>query len=212
MRTRIKLCGMTRVSDVEQADRLGADAIGLVFYPPSPRAVTPQQAADLARAASGFCTRVALFVDPTEDEVERVLATVPIDVLQFHGQESPEFCRRFERPWIKALRVRDAETLVRELEHYNEASTLLLDAFKPGIPGGTGEQFNWNLIPERWRSRILLAGGLTPANVRDAVSRVLPWGVDVSGGIEAAKGVKEPGKMTEFVRQVSLADAQRDSI
>lgn len=212
MRTRIKLCGMTRLDDVRAADRLGADAIGLVFYPPSPRAVSVLRAAELARAASGFCTRVALFVDPSEREVAAVLSAVPIDVLQFHGDETPEFCASFGRPWIKALRVRDDADIEPALERHADAASLLLDAYKPGVPGGTGEQFNWDLIPERWRSRILLAGGLTPANVFDAVRRVRPWGVDVSGGIEAARGVKSLDKMTEFVRQVALADAERDTI
>lgn len=212
MRTRIKLCGMTRIEDIQQADRLGADAIGLVFYPPSPRAVTLRQASELSRVATGFCTRVGLFVDPTEADVEAVLNQVSIDVLQFHGSETPEFCGRFGRPWIKALRVRDDGRLEEALEEHAGAASILLDAYKPGVPGGTGEVFNWNLIPERWRSRILLAGGLTPANVHDAICRVQPLGVDVSGGIEAAKGVKSHEKMTEFVRQVNLADAERDSI
>lgn len=210
MRTRIKLCGMTRISDVRQADLLGADAIGLVFYPPSPRAVTTTQAAELSRAASAFCTRVALFVDPSVEEVESVLDQVPIDVLQFHGQETPEFCARFNRPWIKAIRVREAASLEADLAYHEGAASILLDAYKAGVPGGTGEFFNWNLIPERWRSRILLAGGLSPANVYDAVRQVRPLGVDVSGGIEAARGVKSAEKMTEFVRQVKLADAERE--
>lgn len=212
MRTRIKLCGMTRVSDLQLADRLGADAIGLNFYPPSPRALTAAQAAELARAADSLCTRVGLFVDPTEQAVEDVLRQVPIDVLQFHGNESPEFCAGFGRPWIKALRVRDDTDLNEALEMHADAASILLDTYKPGVPGGTGESFNWNVIPERWRSRILLAGGLTPANVFDAVVQVQPLGVDVSGGIEAAKGEKSPEKMTEFVRQVYLADAQRDKL
>lgn len=210
MRTRIKLCGFTRISDLRQADRLGADAIGLNFYPSSPRSVTPKQAAELAGAVGGLCTRVALFVDPTESFVEEVLRRVPIDVLQFHGKETPEFCAHFGRPWIKALRVREDSELEAELSLYQGAASILLDAYKPGVPGGTGESFNWNLIPERWRSRILLAGGLNPANVFDAVRRVRPQGVDVSGGIEAAKGVKSHEKMTEFVRQVALADAERE--
>ena len=211
MRTRIKLCGMTRPADVELADRLGADAIGLVFYPPSPRAVSIEQAAELARLAGAFCSRVALFVNAEEAEINRVLSQVPIDVIQFHGDESPEFCQRFNKPWIKALRVRDRATLEADLDRYAAANTLLLDAYKPGQPGGTGETFNWQLIPERWRSSIVLAGGLDPANVFEAVSTLRPLGVDVSGGIEAAKGEKSPDKMTEFVRQVRLADAQRET-
>ncbi len=202
---------MTRPADVELADRLGADAIGMVFYPPSSRAVSIEQAAPLARMAGAFCTRVALFVNPTEAEVRQVLSQVAIDVIQFHGDETPEFCQNFGRPWIKALRVRDSATLEADLERYADATSILLDTYKPGQPGGTGESFNWQLIPERWRRSIILAGGLDPANVFEAVTTVQPLGVDVSGGIEAAKGEKSPEKMTEFVRQVRLADAQRET-
>ncbi|WP_051207317.1 phosphoribosylanthranilate isomerase [Saccharospirillum impatiens] len=209
-RTRIKYCGMTRLSDVEYADHLGVDAIGLVFYPPSPRAVTPSQAAPLAKAAGIFCSRVGLFVNPTEADVRETLSQVPLDVLQFHGDEPPEFCAGFDRPWIKALRVQDAQSLERALDRYQNADGLILDAFKAGVPGGTGEIFQWTLIPERWRRRIVLAGGLTPANVNEAVRAIRPQGVDVSGGIEAEKGLKSPDKMTEFMRQVTLADAGRD--
>ncbi|WP_370446844.1 phosphoribosylanthranilate isomerase [Saccharospirillum sp. MSK14-1] len=210
MRTRIKLCGLKQMDDVVLADRLGADAIGLVFYPPSPRAISAVDAAPLATIAGAFCTRVGLFVNPSVDDVEAVLARVPLDVLQFHGDETPDFCASFGRAWMKALRVRNAQQLAADLETYNGANSLLLDAYKPGEPGGTGETFNWNLIPERWRSRIILAGGLTPANVAQAVQQVQPLGVDVSGGIEASKGIKSAEKMTEFVRQVRLADSQRD--
>ncbi len=208
-RTRIKYCGMTRQSDVEFADRLGVDAIGLVFYPPSPRAVTPGQAAPLAKAAGVFCSRVGLFVNPTEAEVRETLGLVSLDVLQFHGDESPDFCASFDRPWIKALRVQDSESLAQALDHYRDADGWILDAYKAGVPGGTGETFQWTLIPERWRRRIVLAGGLTPANVNEAVCAIRPQGVDVSGGIEAEKGLKSPDKMTEFMRQVTLADAGR---
>lgn len=210
MRTRIKLCGLTQIEDVQLADRLGADAIGLVFYPPSARALTAADAAPLAAAAGAFCTRVGLFVNPSAADVEAVLAQVPLDVLQFHGDENPDFCASFGRAWMKALRVRDADQLSADLQRYQSAQSLLLDAYKAGEPGGTGEMFNWNLIPERWRSRIILAGGLTPANVAQAVRQVQPLGVDVSGGIESSKGIKSADKMTEFVRQVRLADSQRD--
>lgn len=210
MRTRIKLCGMTTVDDVQFADRLGADAIGLVFYPPSPRAVELEQARRLSRSASVFCSKVALFVDPDVETVNRILDQVAIDVLQFHGNETPEFCRQFNRPWLKALRVRDGDQLMADLGRYSDADNLLLDAYKAGVPGGTGETFQWELIPEPWRHRIVLAGGLTPANVGDAIKAVSPLGVDVSGGIEASKGVKSAEKMTRFVCQVRLADAQKE--
>ncbi|MEX1214332.1 phosphoribosylanthranilate isomerase [Saccharospirillum sp.] len=209
-RTRVKYCGMTRLSDVEFADRLGVDAIGLVFYPPSPRAITPEQAAPLAKAAGVFCSRVGLFVNPTADQVRDTLRQVSLDLLQFHGDESPEFCAGFDRPWIKALRVQDTASLLQSLGHYQQADGVILDAYKPGVPGGTGETFQWTLIPEQWRRRIVLAGGLTPANVNEAVCTIRPQGVDVSGGIEAEKGLKSPQKMTEFMRQVTLADAGRN--
>jgi phosphoribosylanthranilate isomerase len=209
-RTRIKYCGMTRLSDVEFADQLGVDAIGLNFYPPSPRSVSPKLAAALAKAAGVFCSRVGLFVNPTATTVDDVLSQVPLDMLQFHGDESPEFCASFNRPWIKALRVRSADSLEQELSRYQDADGLILDAYKAGVPGGTGETFQWSFIPERWRRRIVLAGGLTPANVNDAVCAIRPWGVDVSGGIEEDKGLKSPEMMTEFLRQVVLADTERD--
>lgn len=210
-RTRIKYCGMTRLSDVEFADQLGVDAIGLVFYPPSPRAVTPGQAAPLARAAGAFCSRVGLFVNPSADDVRATLRQVPLDLLQFHGDETPAFCASFERPWIKALRVRDAESLEQALERYRDADGWLLDAYKAGVPGGTGETFQWTLIPEPWRHRIVLAGGLTPGNVQQAIGAIRPRGLDVSGGIEAEKGLKSPGKMAGFMREVALADAARQA-
>jgi phosphoribosylanthranilate isomerase len=137
------------------------------------------------------------------------LDRVAIDALQFHGDEPPEFCRQFDRPWLKALRVRSAEQLAADLDRYQGADSLLLDAYKAGVPGGTGETFQWGLIPESWRRRIVLAGGLTPDNVRDAIVQVRPLGVDVSGGIEAGKGVKSAEKMARFVAQVGLADAER---
>lgn len=210
MRTRIKLCGMKTVEDVRLADQLGADAIGLVFYPPSPRAVDPDLARRLSRSASVFCSRVALLVDPDVETVHRILDKVAIDVLQFHGNESPEFCQQFNLPWLKALRVRDGDQLKADLERFSGADTLLLDAYKAGVPGGTGETFQWELIPPLWRQRIVLAGGLTPDNVGEAIKAVLPLGVDVSGGIEASKGVKSPEKMRHFVRHVRMADAERD--
>lgn len=210
MRTRIKLCGMTTVEDVRLADQLGADAIGLVFYPPSPRAVDLELARLLSRSASVFCSRVALFVDPDVETVSRVLDRVSIDVLQFHGNETPEFCKQFNRPWLKALRVRDGDELGVALEYYNDASNILLDAYKAGVPGGTGETFQWSLIPSQWRHRILLAGGLDADNVRQAIKAVSPLGVDVSGGIEASKGVKSAEKMKRFVQQVRLADDERN--
>ncbi len=202
MPTRIKICGITRVEDGLAAARLGADAIGLVFYAPSPRAVDAVRAAEICAALPPFVTSVGLFVDPGEDEVRAVLARVPLDLLQFHGDESPEFCRQFGRPYIKAIRMRDDIDLFAERARYAEARGLLLDTYRPGVPGGTGEAFNWDRIPAELAGQIVLAGGLEPANVAAAVAQVRPYAVDVSGGVEASKGIKDAAKMAAFCNSV----------
>ncbi len=205
-RTRVKLCGLTRLVDVETAGRLGADAIGLVFYRTSPRAVTPEQACELIRHSSPFVTSVGLFVDEEPDVVGRVLAQVPLDLLQFHGDEDPEYCARFSRPWIKAVRMRPGLDLNQVAERYRGAAALLLDAYDPARPGGTGRCFDWERIPGTMGPRIILAGGLTPANVAEAVRRVRPYAVDVSGGIEIAKGRKDEDLMAAFMQGVRDGD------
>ncbi|BBP03643.1 N-(5'-phosphoribosyl)anthranilate isomerase [Sulfuriferula plumbiphila] len=206
MRTRIKICGLTRVTDALHAARCGADAIGLVFYPPSPRHVTLEQARAIGRALPAFVTRVALFVDADPAQVGTVLAGLRPDLLQFHGDESPEYCRQFGMPYIKAGRVRAGLDLVQYAALYADAQGLLLDAFVPGQAGGTGQSFDWALIPENLPLPLILSGGLEPENVRHAVQSVHPWAVDVSSGVEISKGIKDAAKVVQFIQEVSNAD------
>lgn len=205
-RTRVKLCGLTQAADVQAAAALGADAIGLVLYPASPRAVTPEQAGRLIRALPPFVTTVGLFVDEEPAVVRRVLGEVPLDLLQFHGSEGPDYCCSFARPWIKAVAMRPDLDLARVAQTYRDAAALLLDAYDPGRPGGTGQRFDWERIPAALAPRIILAGGLTPQNVAEAVRRVRPYAVDVSGGIEAAKGRKDAALMAAFMQGVRDGD------
>jgi phosphoribosylanthranilate isomerase len=209
MRTRVKICGITRVVDAEVAAASGADAIGLVFYAKSPRAVDIPTAQALVAVVPPFVTTVGLFVDPAEGRVAEVLSAVPLDILQFHGDEMPDVCAAFGRPWLKALRVRPGLDLTREAQRYGGASGLLLDAYRPGVPGGTGETFDWALIPPVLRPRIVLAGGLTPENVADAIAQVRPYAVDVSGGVEATKGIKDHAKIEAFMNGVRDGDRSR---
>ncbi|NLR73971.1 phosphoribosylanthranilate isomerase [Leeia aquatica] len=203
MRTRVKICGLSRPEDVAAAAQAGADAIGLVFYPPSPRGVSIAQAAGLLRHVPAFVSTVGLFVDPTEAEVRQVLAQCPLDVLQFHGDESPSFCRSFGRPYLKAVRVKPGLDLLQYAENYADAAGLLLDAWVAGVPGGTGQSFDWSLIPADLPLPLILAGGLDPDNVAEAIGRVKPWAVDVSGGVEREKGVKDPARIEAFMRAVA---------
>ena len=206
MRTRVKICGLTRAQDARCAARLGADAIGLVFYAPSPRGVSGTQAVSVLEGLSPFVTVVGLFVDPTEAEVRDVLERVPLDLLQFHGDEPPEFCAQFGRRWIKAVRMRPGVDLRAERERYAASSGLLLDAYRPGVPGGTGTAFDWRLIPRELVGEVILAGGLAADNVRSAIRQVRPYAVDVSGGVESAKGIKAEDKMAAFMREVARGD------
>ncbi|AEG31394.1 phosphoribosylanthranilate isomerase [Thiomicrospira cyclica] len=200
-RTRVKFCGITRIVDAQLAADLGVDAIGLVFYPPSPRSVTIKQAREIASVLPAFVTSTALFVNPTPDEVDTVLATVPIDLLQFHGDESGEFCRQFNRPYIKAMAMKPDLNWTALNREYSDARAFLVDTYKPGTPGGTGETFNWNWLPSKQQvdKPIILAGGLDANNVGKAIAQTGVFGVDVSGGIEASKGVKSAEKMQQFI-------------
>jgi len=209
MRTRVKICGLTRPADVEAVAAAGADGIGLVFYSRSPRAVDIEGARALVAALPPFVTSVGLFVDASPDEVWRVLAAVPLDLLQFHGDEPPEACAAFGRPWIKALRVRPGLDLTAEAGRYAGARALLLDAYRPGVPGGTGERFDWGLIPPELGPRIVLAGGLAADNVAEAIARVRPYAVDVSGGVESARGIKDHAKIDAFMQGVRDGDRSR---
>ncbi|MGK0248668.1 MAG: phosphoribosylanthranilate isomerase [Oleispira sp.] len=200
-KVRIKICGLTRNQDVQIAVAEGADALGFVLYAPSPRAVTAEQAASLIKHAPAFVTTVALFVDENAEEIYRALDVCNFDLLQFHGDESPEFCRQFNRPYMKAIRVRSAEDIHRAVQQYPDTKALLLDAYVENLPGGTGQAFDWRLIPELsipW----VLAGGLNANNVADAVNQVKPFAVDVSGGVEASKGIKDVQKIKDFISEV----------
>ena len=197
---RVKICGITRVEDALAAAAAGADAIGLVFYAKSPRAVDIEQARAILAALPPFVTTVGLFVDAERSELERILASVPLDLLQFHGDESVQQCEAFGRPYIKALRVKAGDDIAAQVARYPSAQGILLDAYVEGVPGGTGEAFDWSLIPQTLSKPLILAGGLRPDNVAEAVSRVRPYAVDVSGGVEASKGVKDVEKVGAFIR------------
>lgn len=201
-RIRVKICGITRPEDAAAAAAAGADAIGLVFHAPSPRAVTAEQAGAVVAALPPFVTAVGLFVDPEPAAVQGVLAAVPLDVLQFHGGEPPELCAAFGRPWLKAVRMRPGTDLHAAAARYAGARGLLVDTYRPGMPGGTGETFDWSEIPPDLARPLILAGGLTPENVGEALARVAPAAVDVSGGVERARGIKDPSRVAAFVREV----------
>lgn len=207
--TRIKFCGITSVADARAAAQAGADAIGLVFYPPSPRAVDLQLARQIARAVPAFISLTGLFVNPSRARVEEVLEQVPLDLLQFHGDEDAGFCAGFGRRWIKAVQARRQADIETAFASYHDSSGLLIDAWDPDLYGGTGATFNWELIPAERPLPVILAGGLNSANVAGAIRQVRPWAVDVSGGIEklddrksVIKGVKDPARMHEFLREV----------
>lgn len=202
---RIKICGITSIEDAQLAINAGADAIGLVFYEPSPRSVTIEQAAVIAKSVGPFVTVVGLFVDAEEGFIKDVLAKVSLHVLQFHGNETPEFCRGFQRPYMKAIRMRPELNLPDAIGSYPDASAILLDAYRPGVPGGTGETFDWLRVPKNTLRPLVLAGGLTPENVALAISSVAVYGVDVSGGVESTPGKKAAHKITAFIRNAKNA-------
>jgi phosphoribosylanthranilate isomerase len=207
VRTRIKICGITRAQDARTAAELGADAIGLVFYPPSPRNVSLVQARAIIAQLPPFVTVVGLFVDPSREQVEAALRACSINLLQFHGDEAPEFCGGFGLPYIKAARVRADADLVQYLSPYSAAQGWLLDAYHDGLYGGTGACFDWNLIPRGLARPVILSGGLTPENVGAAVRQVGPWAVDVSSGVEATKGIKDAAKIAAFIAGVKNESA-----
>ena len=206
MRTRIKFCGLTTPSDARAAAAAGADAIGLVFYPPSPRHLDLDRARAIALATPPFVTRVALFVDPTPETVLQVTSAVPIEVLQFHGAETADFCGQFGKPYLKAMRVHPGLDLIESLSQYGSAAGWLLDAYVADRVGGTGRGFDWSLIPAELARPLVLSGGLESANVAAALQAVRPWAVDVSSGIERAPGIKDHAKMHRFARAVRAAE------
>ncbi len=199
---RSKICGITRLEDALAAIEAGADAIGFVFYAKSPRAVTPEQARGIIAALPPFVTTVGLLVDMPRAELTALLKTVPLDLLQFHGDETAADCAGYARPYIKALRVQAGDDVSAMIALYPEASGILLDTFVAGVPGGTGEAFDWSLVPKQSPKPIILAGGLTAENVRAAIEQVQPYAVDVSGGVEQSKGIKSAEKVRAFIRAV----------
>ena len=202
---RSKICGITRIEDALAAVEAGADAIGFVFYPKSPRAVTAQQAKAIIAALPPFISTVGLFVNASACELNETLDAVPLDLLQFHGDETPEQCEGYHRPFIKALRVKAGDDIAAACKQYSKASGILLDTYVEGVPGGTGETFDWALIPKELSKPIILAGGLTSANVSQAIAQVRPYAVDVSGGVEKSKGIKDHDKIRAFMSAVHAA-------
>lgn len=206
-RIRVKFCGITRPDDARYAAHLGADAIGLIFYPPSPRSVDIEQACKVLAAVPAMVTTVGVFVNPKADELDAVLERVPLDVVQFHGDESPEQCARSSRPWMKAVAMRDDVDLLECARNYADARALLLDTFSVEVKGGTGRTFDWTLIPGNLDIPIVLAGGLNAGNVRSALGTCRPHALDVNGGVESAPGIKDHTKMKAFMNEVQRGQA-----
>lgn len=204
--TRVKICGITRVEDAQVAAHSGANAIGLVFYEPSPRHVSIELAGQLAAALPPFVSVVGLFVDAQASLVREVLAHVPLDLLQFHGDETPECCAQFGKPYLKAIRVKTGVDLLQCASRFHAARGLLLDAHVDGVPGGTGTSFDWALIPRQLPLPVILSGGLAAENVAAAIKQVRPYAVDVSSGVEAAKGIKDAAKIARFMQEVKRTD------
>lgn len=199
---RSKICGITRIDDALAAVAAGADAIGFVFYAKSPRAVTAAQARAIIAVLPPFVTTVGLFVNASACELNETLDAVPLDLLQFHGDETPEQCEGYHRPYIKALRVKAGDDIAAACAAYASASGILLDTYVEGVPGGTGQAFDWSLIPQGLSKPIILAGGLSVQNVSQAISQVQPYAVDVSGGVEKSKGIKDHDKIRAFMQAV----------
>lgn len=206
MRTRVKICGITRPGDAHAAAAAGADAIGLVFYPPSPRFLSVERARDIRDALPPFVQSVALFVNPDAAQVAQVIGRVQPGMLQFHGEETPEFCGQFGLPYLKACRVAQGVDLLEYLRLFTAASGWLLDAHVEEY-GGVGASFDWSLVPDSLERPLVLSGGLTKDNVGEAVRRVRPWAVDVSSGVESAKGIKDAARIAAFIAEVRNADA-----
>lgn len=206
MRTRVKVCGITREPDAISAAEHGADAIGFILWRPSARYIEPVRAGSIANALPAFVTPVCVFVDPTPDEVEAALECVPAATLQFHGEESPDFCARFGRPYIKAARMRPGLNLIEYFAPYGHAASWLVDAFDERTYGGTGTSFDWNLLPGGLAKPWILSGGISAESVTGAIRRLRPWGVDVSSGVESAKGIKDAEKIAAFIAGVRNAD------
>ena len=206
-RTRVKICGITRPEHAKAAAGAGADAIGLVFYGPSPRCVTLARAREVCAALPPLVSIVGLFVNPEPHDIETVVEGLPVDLLQFHGEEPPELCARVGKPYVKAVRVRTRDDIVEAADRYPDARALLLDAHHDALWGGTGSQFDWSVVPDDVGRPIVLAGGLTPENVAGAIRLVRPFAVDVSGGVESAPGEKDVQSMERFMKEVASAES-----
>ena len=206
MKVRVKICGITRVEDAQAVAASGADALGLVFYEKSPRHVTLRQAAQLAAATPPFVTLTGLFVNAGAEQVHEALRAVPLDILQFHGDETPEFCAQFGKPYLKAIRVKAGVDLLQCAAHFRTAKGLLLDAHVEGMQGGTGVTFDWTLIPESMPLPVILSGGLDAKIVAAAIRQVRPYAVDVSSGVEASKGIKDAAKIAAFIKEVKSVE------
>lgn len=204
MRVRVKICGITRVEDALNAVEHGADAIGLVFYESSPRNVKIPQAIEIANKTPAFVSVVGLFVNAEPDFVREVISQVKLDLLQFHGDETPQECASYGLPFIKAIRVKSDTNLVQCAKDFSSSKALLLDTFTDGVAGGTGHVFDWNLIPATLDKPVILAGGLNAQNVAQAINQVKPYAVDVSGGVEISKGIKDAAKISAFMQQVYI--------
>lgn len=199
---RVKICGIKTLDAAQAAVDSGADALGFVFYSQSPRYITPEQAQVLIEQLPPFVSKVGLFVNASEGEVRSVLAEVQLDVLQFHGQEDLDYCQQFNKPYIKAIGVRSQSSLTAELMHYPSASALLLDAYDEVLLGGTGQNFNWDWFPRKHNQPLILAGGLTPLNVLQAIQQTHPYAVDVSSGVESSKGIKDVELIRAFIKAI----------
>lgn len=205
LRTRVKICGITRPGDARAAAEAGADAIGLVFYPPSPRYLSAERALEIRDALPPFVQTVALLVNPDAAQVAQVIGRVRPAMLQFHGEETPQFCAQFGMPYLKACRVKPGVDLLEYLRPFSSAAAWLLDSHVEEY-GGVGERFDWSIVPRRLERPLILSGGLAPDNVAEAIRRLRPWGVDVSSGVESAKGIKDAAKIAAFIAEVRNAD------
>lgn len=204
---RVKICGITRINDALSAARLGAHAIGFVFWPKSSRYISPDAVREIVSSLPPFVSTVGVYVDPTSAWVEETSVKGGLSLLQFHGDESPEFCEQFSLPYIKAIRVREGMDLVQYASRYHHASGMLLDTYTAEMPGGTGHTFDWKLIPQDFPLPLILSGGLNPGNVSQAIKQTRPWAVDVSSGVEAAKGIKDEQKISAFMQGVRTSES-----
>ncbi len=208
LRTRVKICGITRMVDAETAITAGVDALGLVFYPRSPRYIEPLQAAKMVRSLGPFVTWVGLFMNASSKEIARVMETVALDMLQFHGTESPEACEQFGMRYIKASGIQGLEDPVAFAEHYSNACGILIDSHAGGEAGGTGQTFDWEVLPDRFPKPLILAGGLHPSNVAAAIRQRQPYAIDLSSGVEAAPGIKDPELIQALMQEVKRVDCE----